>query len=125
MTELRTAKEIFEDLIKTLDMSVREFALSLGYERAENFYNIQREKTEFSFSILQAILRKYPDLSASFLLGESGEIYKLQTGETSVHGSEEPFARLQLKLELLEKDLVEKYRELNLLKEEIQHLQKN
>jgi hypothetical protein len=70
------ATQILEHLLQTLDMSVREFALSLGYERAENFYNIQRGKSQFQYEALKEIVKTYPQINPDWLLDNSTQMLR-------------------------------------------------
>ncbi|MBC8110280.1 MAG: hypothetical protein H7Y04_04395 [Verrucomicrobia bacterium] len=110
------ATEIFAQLLAYLKMNVREFALSLGYDRAENFYNIQRGKSAFQYETLKLIVKKYPDINPDWLLGNSDKILR-EKKEPEIPVLAEP--SFMLTIQLLEKELKERERKIKELEEKL------
>ena len=55
----------------------RRLATALGWERADNMYNVLDEKhKKFGVDIAQAILKKHPEISAEWFLRGEGERIK-------------------------------------------------
>ena len=99
------AAEILTELLEHLQMSVREFALSLGYDRAENFYNIQKGKSQFQYEALREIVKKYADINPDWLLGNSEEMLRQKKEPENVMPPQPSFI---LTIQILEKEIQER-----------------
>jgi hypothetical protein len=100
------AAEILAGLLAHLQMRVREFALSLGYERAENFYNVQKGKSPFQYDALKAIVKTYPEINPDWLLDNSAQMLRTQRKQPEIMPATEP--AFMLTIQLLEKEIKEK-----------------
>jgi len=56
--------EKIKQILETLSMNPREFALELGHSNAQVIYNILQEKNGISRKMVRTILQKFPDVPA-------------------------------------------------------------
>lgn len=61
-------------LIEVLGVTPRQFAISLGYERADKIYNIINKETGVSQVVVSDILRVYKQVSNEWLVNGIGKL---------------------------------------------------
>ena len=63
------------EFINEQNMSLRQFALSLGYNRADKFYQIRDNIVKASTDIIEKISNKYVNLNIHWLMTGKGEMF--------------------------------------------------
>lgn len=64
----------FDSLLKALNHSIPSFAKTLGYERCDKLYNIQKGKYYPSFEILQDITKYFVEVNIDWIISGRGSM---------------------------------------------------
>lgn len=73
MPDYKVNKRV-KELMEHLKLNPHQFASSIGHERSDKIYNIVANKTGVSLEILQSILKKYKQVSITWLVMGVGDI---------------------------------------------------
>ncbi len=67
--------ERLEDVIEWANLTPNAFAREIGLLRGENLYQIKRGNNKISRKLTDKIVTRYPEISSSWLMGDSSEIF--------------------------------------------------
>lgn len=83
-----TGADIINEVLQYLNMKASVFAKTLGYERPQKIYDVQKGKTRsISYELADDIVKKYPEINKSWLLtGEGPMIKEKQYGQNMSFG---------------------------------------
>ncbi len=82
-----------EKVIKSTNLSINKFSISIGLKRSENLYRIKKGKNSISKELAEIITIKYCNISKSWLLTGEGSMYidKIEESTESIIKKKIPF----------------------------------
>lgn len=113
-----------ESVIKYCGLTTNAFAKSIGYNRAELLYRIERGENGISKKLASDITIKYCNISEAFLLTGTGQMLKqevIETNQTEIlTKKDEEMENLRMEITRLKDKLADKEEMISVLKDRIE-----
>ena len=120
---MTTVHERIKLLMETFDMNVYKFAKEIGEDRAEKFYNIIKGKMKPNFDTMNDIGQRFPEVNFDWLIMDRGAMLLTNLPQPSdpepIDEPQPPSLLFVSRIEMLEQQLADRDKMIELLKSEV------